>query len=47
MNNATRLGALTGVDTGTRSTYYFDAFESRGQGYIGPWLSNESVTPPH
>ena len=22
-----RLGALTGIDTGTRGTYYFDAFE--------------------
>jgi len=25
-----------GVDTGTRGTYYFDAFESRWQTYIGP-----------
>ncbi len=31
-----RLGALTGVDVGTRGTYYFDAFESRRQTYIGP-----------
>ncbi len=31
-----RLGALTEVDTGTRGTYYFDAFESRRQTYIGP-----------
>jgi CARDB protein len=31
-----RLGALTGIDTGTRGTYYFDAFESRRQSYIGP-----------
>jgi hypothetical protein len=31
-----RLGALTGIDTGTRGTYYFDAFESRRQNYIGP-----------
>jgi len=31
-----RLGALTGIDTGTRGTYYFDAFESRRQTYIGP-----------
>jgi RHS repeat-associated protein len=30
-----RLGALTGVDTGTRGTYYFDAFESRRTSYIG------------
>src|SRR5687767_13867048 len=27
---------LTGVDTGTRGTYYFDAFESRRQTFIGP-----------
>jgi hypothetical protein len=31
-----RLGALTGIDTGTRGTYFFDAFESRRQSYIGP-----------
>ncbi|HLB31423.1 MAG TPA: hypothetical protein VJN91_07835, partial [Gammaproteobacteria bacterium] len=31
-----RLGAVSGVDTGTRETYYFDAFESRRQTYIGP-----------
>ena len=31
-----RLGALTGIDAGTRGTYYFDAFESRRQSYIGP-----------
>jgi hypothetical protein len=31
-----RLGALAGMDTGTRGTYYFDAFESRRQNYIGP-----------
>jgi calcineurin-like phosphoesterase family protein len=31
-----RLGALTGIDAGTRGTYYFDAFESRRQTYIGP-----------
>jgi len=31
-----RLGAVAGVDTGTRGTYYFDAFESRRQTYIGP-----------
>jgi len=31
-----RLGALTGIDAGTRGTYYFDAFESRRQNYIGP-----------
>jgi hypothetical protein len=31
-----RLGAVSGVDTGTRGTYYFDAFESRRMTYIGP-----------
>ena len=31
-----RLGALSGVDNGTRGTYYFDAFESHRQNYIGP-----------
>ncbi len=30
------LGAVSGVDSGTRGTYYFDAFESRRQIYIGP-----------
>ncbi|HKY54733.1 MAG TPA: choice-of-anchor Q domain-containing protein [Anaerolineales bacterium] len=34
--DSARLGALTGIDTGTRGTYYFDAFESRRQNYIGP-----------
>lgn len=31
-----RLGAVTGIDSGTRGSYYFDAFESRRQTYIGP-----------
>jgi len=31
-----RLGALAGIDAGTRGIYYFDAFESRRQSYIGP-----------
>jgi PKD repeat protein len=31
-----RLGAVAGIDAGTRGTYYFDAFESRRQNYIGP-----------
>ena len=34
--DSAKLGALTGIDTGTRGTYYFDAFESRRQNYIGP-----------
>ncbi len=29
-----RLGAVAGIDSGTRGTYYFDAFESRRQTYI-------------
>jgi hypothetical protein len=29
------LGAISGLDSGTRGTYYFDAFESRRQTYIG------------
>ena len=31
-----RLGALSGIDAGTNGTYYFDAFESRRQNFIGP-----------
>lgn len=31
-----RLGAVAGVDNGTRSTYFFDEFESRRVSYIGP-----------
>ena len=31
-----RLGALAGMDEGTRGAYYFDALESRRQNYIGP-----------
>lgn len=31
-----RLGAVSGVDNGTRGAYYFDAFESHRQLYIGP-----------
>ena len=30
------LGAVAGIDTGTRGTYFFDALESRRQNYIGP-----------
>lgn len=41
-NNDTRridrvqLGAASGVDNGTRGTYFFDAFEPRRLTYIGP-----------
>ena len=31
-----QLGAVAGIDTGTRGTYYFDAFDSRRQTYVGP-----------
>jgi hypothetical protein len=31
-----RLGAVAGIDTGTRGNYYFDSFESRRQTFIGP-----------
>lgn len=31
-----RLGAGSGIDNGTRGTYYFDAYEARRQSYIGP-----------
>jgi hypothetical protein len=38
-----RLGAVAGIDSGTRGTYYFDAFESRRQTFIGP---DPSIPPP-
>ena len=31
-----RLGAISGLNTGTLGTYYMDAFESRRLNYIGP-----------
>jgi hypothetical protein len=31
-----RLGAMAEVDAGTSGTYFFDAFDSRRQSYIGP-----------
>src|SRR5687767_2522741 len=31
-----RLGPVSNLDPGTTGTYYFDAFESRRQSYIGP-----------
>ncbi len=34
--DAVRLGAASGIDTGTRGTIFFDAFESRRESYIGP-----------
>jgi len=41
-----RLGAVAGIDTGTRGTYYFDAFESRRQTYIGPVSSGARTSTP-
>jgi hypothetical protein len=41
-----RLGALSGIDAGTRGTYYFDAFESRRQTYIGPDPGTFSTATP-
>jgi hypothetical protein len=34
--DAIRLGAVQGIDTGTRGTTFFDEFESRRSSYIGP-----------
>jgi hypothetical protein len=31
-----RLGAVSGVDNGTRGIYFFDAFESHRSTFIGP-----------
>ena len=31
-----QLGPVSGIDSGTRGTYYFDAFESHRQTYVGP-----------
>jgi len=30
------MGAVEGIDAGTRGTYYFDEFESRRSNFIGP-----------
>jgi hypothetical protein len=40
-----RLGPLAGIDTGTRGTEYFDAFESRRLSYIGPAGGGPTPTP--
>ncbi|HEX9872656.1 MAG TPA: DUF4832 domain-containing protein [Candidatus Tectomicrobia bacterium] len=40
-----RLGAVAGIDTGTRGTYFFDAFESRRQTSIGPATATPTATP--
>jgi len=38
------LGAVSGVDTGTRGVEYFDGFESRRTTYIGPVNDVTSIT---
>jgi uncharacterized repeat protein (TIGR01451 family) len=40
-----RLGAVAGLDTGTRGAYFFDAFESRRVSYIGALGNRLLVTP--
>ncbi len=39
-----RLGAVAGIDTGTRGTYYFDAFASTRSSYIGQHYDNVAAT---
>lgn len=39
-----RLGAVSGVDTGTRGMYYFDAFASTRSSYIGQHHDNVTAT---
>jgi hypothetical protein len=41
-----RLGAIYGIDTGTRGTYYFDDFVSRRQNYIGPASGGGTSSTP-
>jgi hypothetical protein len=38
------LGATTGIDAGTRGTYFLDAFESHRQSYIGPAAGSSPST---
>jgi len=38
-----KLGPISSLDAGTSGTYYFDAFESRRQTYIGPFLTPPTV----
>jgi hypothetical protein len=40
-----RFGAVAGIDTNTRGTYFFDAFEARRQSYIGPEPGGPTPTP--
>jgi hypothetical protein len=41
-----RLGPSAGIDTGTRGTYYLDAFESRKLTYIGPASPQTPTSTP-
>ena len=41
-----RMGAVYGIDTGTRGTYYFDAFVSQRQNYIGPASGGGTSSTP-
>ncbi len=41
-----RLGGVTGIDTGTRGSYYFDAFVSGRQLYIGPVVKADFSASP-
>ena len=39
-----KLGPVSGLDSGTTGNYYFDAFESRRQSYIGPIVAPTVVS---
>ncbi len=41
-----RLGAISGMDAGTRGAYFIDAFESRRDTYIGPAGGSEPTPTP-
>jgi hypothetical protein len=38
-----RLGAIAGLDTGTRGSYYFDSFKSTRTTYIGPTATGDGA----
>ena len=40
-----RLGPVSGLDSGTRGTYFLDAFESRRTTFIGPASANVGTEP--
>ncbi len=43
--DSVQLGPVSGIDSGTRGTTYFDAFESRRVTYIGPAATGPTPTP--